>query len=118
MRHEESRIQQCCVRWFRYQYPEAARLLFAVPNGYWTTASQASRAKAEGMLSGVSDLLLLVAAQGFHGLAIEMKTKRGRQTSTQRAWQDDAEDAGWRYVVCRSLDEFVATVTEWMNLKN
>ena len=33
MTHEESRIQQGCVRWFRYQFPNLARLLFAVPNG-------------------------------------------------------------------------------------
>lgn len=31
--HEESRIQQACVRWFRMQYPRFARLLIAVPNG-------------------------------------------------------------------------------------
>ena len=30
--HEESRLQQRCVLWFRMQYPAIAPLLIAVPN--------------------------------------------------------------------------------------
>ena len=33
MKSKEAQLQTTCVRWFRLQYPEYARLLFAVPNG-------------------------------------------------------------------------------------
>lgn len=78
MRHQESIIQQTCVRWFRMKYPQLALLLFAVPNGGARLRSEAAIMKAEGTMKGVADLLLLFPAKRFHGLCIEMKTPTGR----------------------------------------
>lgn len=88
MRHEESKIQQVCVEWFRYQFPEYARNLVAIPNGYKTTLSQARIAKAEGMVAGAADLFLFVPSHNgkYHGLAIEMKTAKGRQRYGSNAY--------------------------------
>lgn len=84
MRHQESIIQQTCVRWFRMKYPQLALLLFAVPNGGARLRSEAAIMKAEGTMKGVADLLLLFPAKRFHGLCIEMKTPTGRQQPSQR----------------------------------
>lgn len=106
MRHRESEMQRACVRWFRYRYPRHASMLIAVPNGVATTERQGAILKAEGMLAGVADLLLLIPAQGYSMLAIEMKTDTGRQSPTQKEWQKDAERHGIRYEVVRSFDDF------------
>lgn len=114
MRHQESIIQQTCVRWFRMQYPQLAMLLFAVPNGGARLRSEAAIMKAEETMKGVADLLLLFPAKKFHGLCIEMKTPKGRQQPSQKAWQERAEWAGYKYVICRSFDEFMAEIDAYL----
>ena len=84
MRHQESIIQQTCVRWFRMKYPQLALLLFAVPNGGARLRSEAAIMKAEGTMKGVADLLLLFPAKRFHGLCIEMKTRRADNSHRKR----------------------------------
>lgn len=112
MRHVEHDLQSGCVRWFRYNYPQLARLLFAVPNGGSRNAREGGRLKAEGVTAGVADLLLLVPAGGYGSLCIEMKTSTGRQRETQREWQHDVEKVGNKYVICRTLDDFMREV-QW-----
>lgn len=111
----EHQIQTACVNWFRLAHPKLGRLLFAVPNGGARSAATASMLKAEGVVSGVSDLLLLVPSAGFHGLCIEMKTPKGRQSESQKLWQTEAEEQGYCYALCRSLDDFIRTINFYLN---
>ena len=60
MKHIESRLQIACVRWFRMQYPQYKLMLFSVPNGGKRTLMEAIIMKNEGVVAGVSDLILLV----------------------------------------------------------
>ena len=116
-RHLESQLQRQCVAWFRLQYPKHARLLFAVPNGGRRSRIEAAIMKAEGVTAGVSDLILLEPRGGYGALCIEMKTKESGsgQTEKQKEWQAATEAAGNKYVVCRSLDSFMAEVTKYMD---
>ena len=126
-RHIESRLQTSCVRWFRLAHREFAVLLNSVPNGLLTSATQARIAVAEGLTKGVADLELNIARGPWHGLKIEMKEehlavnadgrlerKRGYQSPDQRAWQAAVEAQGYRYAVCRSLDEFRALIEDYL----
>lgn len=110
MRHDESNLQIACVRWFRLQYPSIAPLLFSVPNGGRRDAVTGAILKAEGAVAGVADLLLLLPSKHYHGLCIEMKTEKGRQSKEQKAWQKAVEDAGYKYVVVRDRGHFVFEV--------
>lgn len=107
MRHTESRIQSICVSHFGYNYPQYRGLLFAVPNGGYRTATTAKIMKAEGVIPGVSDLLLLIPSRQYHGLCIEFKTDKGRQSEAQKEWQRAVEAQGYCYKVVRSLDEWI-----------
>lgn len=113
-RHEESSLQIDCVDWFRRTYPQCARLLFAVPNGGRRSAATGRILKAEGVVAGVADLILFVAHRGYHALCIEMKTDKGRQRDTQKAWQHDVEAQGYKYIICRSLDDFKKQVIGYL----
>ncbi|MDD2192656.1 MAG: VRR-NUC domain-containing protein [Bacteroidales bacterium] len=114
-KHEEGDIQKGCVEWFRLQYPKLSKLLFAVPNGGKRTARQGKMLKYEGMVAGVADLLLLVPKQGYGCLCLELKNgNKGRQQSNQKEWQEDAEKYGNKYVLVRSLDEFIKAVNEYL----
>ena len=117
MSAEEHNIQVACVRWFAYQYPELQGLLFAVPNGGRRDRVTGAKLKAEGVVAGVSDLLLLVPSCGHGALCIEMKTSRGRQTDEQKRWQQEVEHMGYRYVVCRSLDDFMKEIKNYLFAK-
>lgn len=115
---EEHRIQVSCVRWFRMAHPQLAYRLFAVPNGGRRDGVTGARLKAEGVLAGVADLILLVPNAGYHALLIEMKTPKGRQSESQKAWQQEVCAEGeYKYVVCRSLEEFVREVEEYLQNK-
>lgn len=115
MRHLESNLQQGCVKWFRLQYPHLAKLLVAVPNGGYRNAREAGRMKAEGIVPGASDLLLLVPRNGYGCLGIEMKAGPGRQTTSQKQWQERFEAGGNKYVLCRNAEEFVNEVRKYLN---
>lgn len=70
--------------------------------------------QAEGTVSGVADLILLVPRGEYHSLCIEMKNGKGRQSENQKAWQVDAERNGNKYVVCRSIDDFIGTINVYL----
>ena len=125
MRDEEHNIQAACVRWFNLQWPEYRGLLFAIPNGGARSKATAGKLKAEGVVPGVADLILLVPRcvkahddEGWyntiHALCIEMKTAKGRQSPEQKEWQAKVEGEGYRYAVCHSLDEFMAVVNGYL----
>jgi hypothetical protein len=113
---EEHRIQCACVRWFSLQYPRLHGRLFAVPNGGRRDATTAAKLKAEGVVAGVADLILLKSNRDYGALLIEMKTLKGRQRDSQKAWQNIVcADSEYKYVVCRSFDDFKREVDDYLN---
>lgn len=118
-RHIESDIQASCIKYFRYAYPELWRLCFAVPNGGVRNKVTAAIMKREGQVSGVADILLLVpsANKQYSFLAIEFKApKNGIQSGTQKEWQKAVEKfSGGKYIICRSIDDFIKEITEYLN---
>jgi hypothetical protein len=112
---EEHQIQCSCVRWFAYQYPELRGRLFAVPNGGRRDATTAAKLKAEGVVAGVADLILLKSNRDYGALLIEMKTPQGRQSDSQKKWQLTlCSQEEYKYVVCRSLDDFMREVDSYL----
>lgn len=109
---EEHEIQCACVRWFALKFPYLSGRLFAVPNGGRRDKATAAKLKAEGVVAGVADLILLKSSDNYYALLIEMKTARGRQSESQKKWEK-AVCAGdeYKYVVCRSVDDFMREVT-------
>lgn len=117
MRQEEHLLQSACVRYFRYRYPRLALCLIAVPNGGRRDAVTGAKLKAEGVVAGVSDLLLLVPSGNHHGLCIEMKTPKGRQSEAQRRWQQAVEEMGYKYALVRSTAQFMQEVDRYLTRK-
>ena len=110
----EHDIQCSCVKWFRTQYPQLSNLLFAVPNGGFRNKATAVKMKAEGVIPGVSDLILLHKSGDYGALLIEMKTNKGRQSENQKAWQAHVIEFGYKYVVCRSLEDFIKEIKDYL----
>ena len=114
MKNIESNLQIACVKWFKMQFPRLEKLLFAVPNGGARNAITGAILKKEGVTKGVSDLILLYPSRKHHALLIEMKTTKGKQSPSQKAWQKVVEQYGYKYIVCHSFDEFYNEVTNYL----
>lgn len=114
-RNEEHRIQCECVKWFRLQYPKDALMLYAIPNGGRRDAITGSILKDEGVTKGVADLNLDIPNIHYHGLRIEIKTKKGTQSEAQKEFQRQVEARGYKYILCRSFDEFRREVGIYMS---
>lgn len=107
MQHLESTIQRICVQWFRLQYPSC--LIFAVPNGSRRDRITGAILKGEGVLAGVSDLIVV----GYNKvLFIEMKVPGGFQTDSQEEFQKKVELLGFSYFICRTVDQFMSVITD------
>lgn len=87
-----------------------SKLLLAVPNGGYRNKIEAKNLKAQGVKSGVSDVLLLIPKKGFSCLCLEFKTPVGKQSDEQIEFQSQAEKAGNKYVVVRSVKEAIDTL--------
>lgn len=111
--HEESNMQKQCVAWFRAQYPQYAMLLTHPINesGKGTRVSGAIH-KGEGTVAGVPDLLFFMPAKYWrgcnmvHGLGIEFKTAKGKQSQEQKNFEQMFMAAGYAYEVIRSFEAF------------
>ena len=115
MRHLEDQLQISCVMYFEFKHRKIARLLHHSPNGGKRNAKEAARFKAMGVRAGFPDLILLLPNSQYHFLAIELKTDKGRQSDYQKEYQQLIESVGGKYVVVRSLDEFIKVVEEYLN---
>lgn len=108
----EHQEQSALFAWAKYnegRWPEL-RLLFAIANGAGVRhqvnqrgqrySVEGAKLKAEGVKSGVPDICLPVARNGYHGLFIELKTAGGRVRPEQLEWGDALGDEGYAWMLC------------------
>jgi hypothetical protein len=115
----EGRIQAECFSWFWNEFPQYRKTLFHVPNENDRADSniiQGAIRKSLGVVSGVADLILMIKRGGYGALCIEMKDERGKQKPAQIEWQAIIERQGYKYEVCRSLEQFKLIINEYLNL--
>lgn len=114
----ESRIQIDLIEWIdtigHRVYPEM-KLLFAIPNGGHRYIRVAQKMKAEGVRAGIPDLFLPVARGGFHGMFIEMKYGRNRQTKEQVEWFKELKKNGYYCIVCYSQEEAQEVLGDYLS---
>lgn len=112
LKRGESKLQIECVKWFRYQYPNL--ILFHIPNGGRRDEITAQIMKAEGVLPGVSDLLLMEPRNNFIGMFIEMKFDKNGLTEEQIKFFLAAEKRKYKCVVCKTVGEFMNEVNNYL----
>lgn len=123
--YKEQDTQIRCVKYFRVTYPHLAHLLFHPKNEEAGGRARAAIAKAEGVQAGVADLMLPVISEYieetdrrlkhyYYGLAIELKSKKGRQSEQQKIFQRYFEAIGGKYVVIRTYEDFCKEVDEYV----
>lgn len=103
----ENRIQQEIFNWFNNSYclrhHKPKFKIFSVPNGGKRDVKEAMTLKRTGLVSGVSDLIVLFPKKC---LFVEVKTETGILSDKQKKFRDDVELLGFEYIVVRSLKDF------------
>jgi len=99
----EDNLQAEIIKYFWNNRPDERGLLFHV-NNKARNKIEGNKMKALGTIAGVSDLIYLKPHAS--PIMIELKTQDGKQSIAQIAWQELVHQAGYRYEVVRSLDEF------------
>lgn len=112
----ESAEQKEFFRWWSLWHRQAHPNLvcFAIPNGGRRDAITGARLKAEGVKAGIPDIFLAKAASGKSGLFIEMKTRRGRVSESQRDLFPLLEAQGYGVAVCRGWREAADAVEAYL----
>lgn len=106
---QEAKLQASIVEYIRTNYPQV--LVFSVPNE--ATYRRRNYFHSLGMLSGVSDLIL-VFLNGI--LFIECKAPKGRQSVEQINFQKRIEAIGFKYYIIRDLEELKDIINNELNL--
>lgn len=121
--HQEEDLQLACCRWYDYQWggrrlngEKIQRLLHHSPNGGKRTAKEAARFKAMGTRAGFPDFWLGIPVNNCPYLCIELKTleKGSGQSENQKHYERLVKAVGARYVVVRTLEEFMRTVNDYL----
>lgn len=110
MIHLESNFQIQVVRSLR----AAGFLVFSVPNGQRLDLKRAQLAKREGLLSGVSDLVIVLPRGRVVFVEIKSPTGKGRQSPTQKDFQKAVEKRGHVYMVWSGWPEVQAFLDEFV----
>jgi len=110
MNREEARLQETIVAWCRRRGLRPIH----VANEHVRNAAQAAIANRAGMQPGVADLLILErcpAAPDVRGVALELKSAKGRLRPEQSSWLDMMQGEGWVCAVVRTKQEAVRLLT-------
>jgi len=100
----ESQIQQQIVIFERNTYSiKGESLIFAVPNGGTRNILEAKLLKNTGVMSGVSDLILIVKNKIYF---IELKAEKGMQSEIQKQFETKVNLLGFEYLIFNSLDSY------------
>ena len=98
----ESDLQRAARDYLTLALPRHEALFFHVPNGGYRALATAGRLKAEGVVPGVADIIIIWKGRA---LGIELKACTGRLSKAQQNWGDAFTLAGGCYAVCRSLGD-------------
>jgi len=121
----EGQEQAVLIRWLLAEKMRGTpagslyEVTYHVPNGGARHAKTGSDLKKQGVKSGVSDLVVMEARGGWHGLYLEFKATPPRHAAlqdSQRDWLALAEGRGYCAVLARGYEEAKA-VLAWYAAK-
>ncbi len=107
----EYEMQKEFVKWIRMNHPTI--LFCATVGGKSCHLIENVKARATGYNKGVPDLLIYEPRNGFHGLAMELKTRTGTLKPEQQVWLDELKSRKYQVCVPRSVDECIAQFTTY-----
>ncbi|PNX49871.1 MAG: hypothetical protein BV457_00090 [Thermoplasmata archaeon M9B1D] len=111
MRNEELNIQSSIIQYLRYKGIK----VFSIPNGanfpnHYTRYLMS----CSGLTSGVADLEVLLP--NGKAIFLEVKTEKGRQSKTQKEFEEEVKKLGFDYYIVRSIDDVIKLGLKQLNI--
>ncbi len=103
----EGKIQQVAIMEIWNKLPQTRLCLFHVPNGMFSNAREGAKFKAQGVISGVPDLVFIWQGKTHY---IEVKCEKGVLSENQKALHQKWMEQGVEVKVMRSSDEIIQFV--------
>lgn len=91
-------------------------LMYHVPNE--GKRSNGAILKAMGMKNGVPDVVLPVARKNFHGLYLEMKYGKNRETKEQKEFMELLRQQGYKTSVCYGFENAKEAILAYLQEEN
>lgn len=113
--HEEN-MHMRIVSLMATSYPKYAPLLVHNANEFKGTVSQGAKRKALGVRKGFPDFSFFLPTSYYHGLHIELKYGKNKQSEEQKYYEDLLTLQGYQYVVCKSEEEFMNGIAQYIVL--
>lgn len=114
----ESQEQQVIIAWVKLstrKYPPL-KLLYSTLNGVRLSMRQAIKAKREGNLKGVSDIVLPYPSGPYYGLYLELKIKGNYMTKEQKAWKENMARCGYFSACCYGSKEAIEVIESYIRV--
>jgi len=118
----EGQEQAVVIRWLLGEKMRGTKVgqlydvIYHPPNGGLRNKREAGRLKHQGVKAGVSDLVVMDARGGWHGLYLEFKATPPRHAplaDSQRDWLALAESRGYCAALARGFEEAKAVLREY-----
>jgi hypothetical protein len=105
---KEQKLQFECARWLKkYLYERGLPQLFYHPQNEGMHKPQyRAKMKSQGVLAGVSDVVLPIRNEDFSGVYCELKRAGGTVSPEQKAFLDGVAAQGYLAVLINDLDTF------------
>ena len=114
----EERLQSEVVKYIQLQYPKA-KYCASLGGQYQPFQSQRNRARKTGYVKGFPDFFIYesrtVDGITYHGLALEIKTIKGRATKEQKEWIEALNDRGYKAEVVKGLPAILDLIDGYLN---
>ena len=114
-RHTESNEQIVAMDWLRMQHPNVAEHTLHIGNERKATYYMGYIMKRMGVLKGASDIFMAWPTKSYHGLFIEVKSKKGKPTPHQLAFLERMNAVGYLGKVCYGADEVISTMMDYLH---
>ena len=95
---------------------EPTPLYSATVGGVRLAIHTAKKMKEAGYSKGVPDMLVYEPRGMYAGLAIEVKTEKGRASDEQKEWIRQLNSKGWRAEICKCFEECADVICEYFDL--
>lgn len=119
MKYEEQE-QIALIEWFSLKYPSFLIDLHHSPNEAKRSVGEWAKLKRMGLKKGFSDIFIAVPRNDYHGLFIELKSKRangkyGKPTEEQVDFINRKAELGYCAYICYGLDDAMDRISEYFS---
>lgn len=115
-RSEEEQHQVALIKWAS-MHKRIFKRLWHTPNGGSRNIIEAVKLKEMGTKAGVWDLFLAIPTEKHPGLFIEMKSKKGVLSKSQKEFRDDLSEDNYCFRIARTWIEARDHILEYLGKK-